>query len=312
VLWAAIVALLALGAYSLLPLWRVHRAYGVLANTVAVEQRNISRECRYCGARLAFDAVAATALDDAMETLSKMDMQAVALPLLIDALKSENDELRHGAVLQIARMGTQAKEALPALVQSHGDPHRPVVEKSMLALNKFGVDGVPFLIEALDQASLCERVCESIGRLGSAAEPAIPRLLRLIDNDAEFKNVTERLAAGEALVQLGAAAVPGLVDRLLTPDEYARASNGARNACDTAEWALGEIGEPAIPALIGALGRGVGSYSLSEIGRPAIPALVEALKSDDALVRAESRRALEKIAERYSDEVLPILKGTRH
>src|SRR4028118_350071 len=86
--------------------------------------------------------------------------------------------------------------------------------------------------------------------------------------------------------------IASLIEKLKTNDD---------REFDAAIEKLGEIGEPAIPALMAALQdknllvRRSAAEALTQIGRPAIPALVKALKDSDANVRSMAAYALASI-----------------
>lgn len=109
------------------------------------------------------------------------------------------------------------------------------------------------------------------------------------------ENTQERMQAVKALKQLGAAAVPALVQAM--SDSDARIRQGAA-------WALGSLGaaaEPAVPALVVALGdedeqvRLDAAVALRRIGG-AEAALTAALQSEDVLVRRGAAQALAGVA----------------
>jgi HEAT repeat protein len=179
------------------------------------------------------------------------------------------------------------------------------------------------LIRGLSLPSVVARVrsARELGKLGLLAKDAFPALLNAT-NDPE-QNVRE--AAVHALGTFGSAAVPALMDLLQHPDKYVRrnavwtlsklgplAKSALFPLCQslqdpdprTASGAaqalgnLGELGAPAIPALIEAM-RGtnvvlcrLAAKALSQIGKPAIPMLLTQLKHHDPFVRGEAAVAL--------------------
>ena len=104
--------------------------------------------------------------------------------------------------------------------------------------------------------------------------------------------------------------IASLIEKLKTNDE---------RELDAAIEKLGEIGEPAIPALMAALQdknlqvRRSAAEVLKQIGRPAIPALAKALKNSDANVRSSAASALGRIgaeAQTALPQLVPLLKDS--
>jgi len=140
------------------------------------------------------------------------------------------------------------------------------------------------------------------------------------------------LKAWEAVIALGPAAEPALIEALAAGDrDVAEAAAGALGSVGTAAavepligalrnwpsrryvaaWALGERGDPrAVPALVAALGdrdQEVCKYaarSLVKFGREATPALLEALQNPSERVRHYAVRALGEIRDERSIEPL--------
>jgi HEAT repeat protein len=143
--------------------------------------------------------------------------------------------------------------------------------------------------------------------------------------------------AWDAVVALGAAAEPALIEGLSSADptvaEFCAGALGGRGAKAALEpltkalkswsrrryvaaWALGEIGDPsAIPALIAALGDQdpeVGKYaarSLIKFGKEATDALLKALDSPAAATRHYAMRALGEIQDPRSADAMIAASG---
>jgi HEAT repeat protein len=141
-----------------------------------------------------------------------------------------------------------------------------------------------------------QSVREAVVQLGSAAVPALIQAL----GDADW-NV--RRAACEALGEIGdASAVPALIQALGDWAESVR-----RAACE----ALGEIGDAsAVPALLQALGdknedvRRAACEALIQIGAPAVPALTQAISEWDADMRCAACWVLGEIGDFRAAPVL--------
>jgi HEAT repeat protein len=104
--------------------------------------------------------------------------------------------------------------------------------------------------------------------------------------------------------------IASLIEKLKTNDG---------SELDAAIEKLGEIGEPAIPALMAALQdknlqvRRSAAEALKQIGRPAIPALAKALKNSDAKMRSNAAYVLGGIgaeAKTALPQLVPLLKDS--
>lgn len=133
------------------------------------------------------------------------------------------------------------------------------------------VDLHPFAEDLAQRHAVVVDEHEELAALWAVRTSDLPDLLAAQDSS----NTDLRVRARRAIVGLGAAAVPSLVDRL------------ERDGLDVAPL-LADIGEPSIPALRASLfEHKVPSavYVLEDIGQPAVPALVEGLVIGDSAVR---------------------------
>lgn len=180
----------------------------------------------------------------------------VDLKVMIPALRDPDKQVRHAAILGVARSG---REAVPAMIELLGSP------------------------QAADQARAAEVLAE-IGGDSKAAIPALLRVFRSSDDEAQG-------AALEALASIGLearAAVAPITQMLST-----RPSLERRKALVFALGAMGPASRPAVPLIIEALrDRSDSSGLLNEfavmaLGKigpaaaAAVPALIVALESGD-------------------------------
>jgi HEAT repeat protein len=134
------------------------------------------------------------------------------------------------------------------------------------------------------------RAADQLGRLGAAAEKALPSLLTLLDDP----NETVRAAAADALGNIG---VPDrkVILKLLAITEDDRHEY---YPSVLANKSLVKMGSSAIPTLLKALGSRnrrasqAAVRTLAEIGDASLPGLTRALESDHARVRAGAMRAI--------------------
>jgi HEAT repeat protein len=134
-----------------------------------------------------------------------------------------------------------------------------------------------------------------LGNFGTAAKSAVPTLAGLLREDKE-KDV--RTYAGQALAQIGPAAVPALTDALKDADA------GVRYRAARALGLIGPEAKAALPALVEALQdkddqvRAMAAHSLGEMGdeaQSAAAALVQALRDRAPEVRLQATSALAQL-----------------
>jgi HEAT repeat protein len=189
-------------------------------------------------------------------TLGKLRPHAPeAVPVLIDALKDDDEEVRAAATEAIGRMGAVAKDAVPTLVDLLQDDSRNVRWAAVIALGGIGPsaeEAVPALILIVQDEDDPNRgnAALAIGKVGPAAKDAVPSLIHLLHNGPS----SSRGAAALGLGGIGPSAeevVPALIQALGDSDGYVR---------KRAAEALTRIGTPeALEALNQRRGRGGGS-----------------------------------------------------
>jgi HEAT repeat protein len=152
---------------------------------------------------------------------------------LIKNLDDRDAQIRHQAVKSLGDMGPKAKEAVPALIKTFGDPElRTYAFRALGAIGREAKETVPALIKTLagPDANVRQGAARALGQIGPKAKDAVPELIRLLgDPDAGV-----RRGAATALGQIGPEsklAIPEL-ERLAEkdPDESVR-----QNAHDALE-----------------------------------------------------------------------------
>jgi HEAT repeat protein len=193
-----------------------------------------------------------------------------AVPDLIEALKDKDEKIRQYAAEALGRIGPAAKEAVPALIEVLKDQDENVRWWAADALGRIGLEAktaVPDLIEALKDKYEDVRwhAAQALGRIGPAAKEAVPALIEELKDE----NVLVRRFAAEALRRIGSeaakTAVPVPNDALKDKDEKVRRF---------AAQVLGKMGPTA---------------------KNAVPFLIEALKDKNEEVRHEAAGALKNI-----------------
>lgn len=229
-----------------------------------------------------------------------------AITRLIDALKNPESSTRAGAAEQLAAMGANARDAVPALIRALDDPSFIVQLWAVRALGAVGAearDAVPRLSRAIDDDALRVFALIALGKIGPDAAAALDRI-RQIAAGSKVDEVCEAAAMALYRIEGSAHEATIVLQALITMGRDAKARMHA--AAD-----LGIIGEAeAVPALIRALEDAAGGVrreaagALGSIGiaaKPALPGLEKLLadKRDDG-ARLAAAEALWRIDKKIS------------
>jgi HEAT repeat protein len=215
-----------------------------------------------------------TVVKNAIESLAELGPKALKH---IDKL-FERDELRFYPIALITRLGPEATDAVPALIEVLGIQHATDEDAMFLREIQFAVaaigpgakGAVRALADNLDSRNheVVASASYALGKIGPAARAAVPALRR----NLRHEKLIVKLATVRALLeilpdqrQVGPSAIPLLAQGLEHENEYVRAE------CATA---LGEIGSPA---------------------RKALAALKGLLEDESEIVRKAAAEAIEKI-----------------
>jgi HEAT repeat protein len=191
------------------------------------------------------------------------------LPVLIPAL--EDRQQRDIALRVICSFGPAAKEALPALrrairdEQAHDDEQKAASLILIEPLAGIGADAVPLLMEFLQEksAGFQSYSADALAKIGPAAKPALPALVKLLKSDDS--EVRRDVAIALWKIDKNTEGVPALAALLKEP---------ARYLAEPAAMVLGQMGPAA---------------------RPALPELREALMHPNEGVRDAVLKAISKI-----------------
>lgn len=280
---------------------------------------------------------------DAAFTLGKIE-KSVALseragPALVKALQDKDTNVQDGAAWALIDGGFSGNDvAIPALIRilkegkttvaranaasaigrAWGDPDGEALLALLLALKDTERDpqyasDVPFAAsEALVRAALVERddVRTLIKAVQATTDDTLPSVLEALKSvrpidlptlveDLESDDFDVRRGALNTMKLIGPPAVPALIESMKRKREIDH-----RRSPKPAAWALSELGQLAVPALIEALGhedptvRSHATYALSAMGpeaKEAVAVFVDALDDDDDPVRNNYLRALRSI-----------------
>ena len=241
--------------------------------------------------------------EEAVDSLAKIGPEAVeAVPDLIQVMEADDkDRVRGGARFALGEIGPGAAAAIPALIsylQNAEDRDRCGAASALGKICPGMVEPVPALIQELESGGPCqESAAAALGLIGPAAAAAVPALAQALgDEDSKV-----RAKAANALGRIGPAAaeaVPSLAQALGDEDSSVTAQ---------AAIALGNMGPlavEAVPALVAALDDGRDSVqlwasdALGKIGpgaAAAVPALIQVLGSDSSSLRRNAVEALQSI-----------------
>ena len=215
----------------------------------------------------------------------------LALPVLIEAMRSGSWQVRSAATLSLWQFDVPPLEGLIEVMQ--GLEHS-VEQAATVAIHQLRDESLPSMIKLLGSAQwkLRRSACWGLGELRDRA--AVPGLVQMLYDD-------DTLVSTEAARALGhirdAVAVPWLVETL---------AHHNRRVRKAAAQALGEIGEPALPALLDVLDdagddvRRLVIEAIKPVHQPQVKMALLALSCDDS---AEVRgAAVEALADWLHDE----------
>jgi HEAT repeat protein len=213
-------------------------------------------------------------------------------------LQDADPEFRRAGLRAVVAVGGKSPQAVPRLVDALADPDpgvRSLAARALAGVGPAAGAATPALAKSLADGAPEVRAAAAgaLMEIGSAASPAAPSLLDALQDEAS----AVRLRAVGALIEVG-------VPRDKAAAEQLKAVLVARKGDPDFETevlaALGEVGEPAVPVLVGLLTSE--DYlperteaALARIGAPAVPALIPALADADWQVRWRSARTLARI-----------------
>lgn len=242
------------------------------------------------------------------------EMGPKSLPEVLKALKSENDQVRLGALQVLYTFGSEGRTALPILIELLKDQNAEVRRRSIAVLGVISPDAsitVPALTETLQDKYTRDTSIITLGEIGPLAKASVPKLTQFLkDPDWATRNFT-----AQALGKMGAGgkeAIPTLFETL--GDEQWRVKLSA--AVALAKIDFKKFGKNDSLPLIGKILNGQmveadeqydsrldGISALGEIGPNAkemLPFVVNALRDQDDRTRIWASISLAKIDSEHS------------
>lgn len=201
---------------------------------------------------------------------------ADALPALVEAAKTDNDDQKisaiHGIAMMAREMGGGRKGGPQGDMTKVFGPAVPVLRKALKDEN--------YIVR--------ETACATLSRLGTAGAPALDDLIALL-KDKHFCVVNRAVEAVAAADPSGARSVPALLDAL-------ESEHDVREFIVKEFAAMGKAAKPAVPALCKLVGEDKNSWQVALESTKALLRIVtyEDKPAQDAMV-AQRNQALSAI-----------------
>jgi HEAT repeat protein len=194
-----------------------------------------------------FDTAKPEVVHAVLDALATLGSDAV--PRLTEALKVPEARLRAAGVLR--RLGPDAKDAVPGLVDALADENAEVRSEVLFALGAIGTDAadaVPAIVKALDdeEMKVVYTAAYALGQIGPKAMEAKPALVEKLEVEDEFLTMAVAWALARIhpeCKETAPKAVPVLIKALAEPDAMTRI-----HACESLSC-LGPLAKQAVPAL---------------------------------------------------------------
>ncbi|QDT42021.1 putative phycocyanin operon protein Z [Gimesia alba] len=195
--------------------------------------------------------------------------QSPDIDSLILQLKGENEDQQALAAHQLGELGSNAKSAVPALIQVVKTGSVASRSEAIIALGKIGPDSaaaVPELTKILRSYSIILKynTLQALRQIGPASKPAIKQIVPLMESNNTYLNV----AAARAVASID-------------PDNKENLKQAIKVLLDGLDVSMNEV-------------RSDAATGLAEIGEPAVKPLLETLKKEHA---ADHHTECEKICD---------------
>jgi len=131
----------------------------------------------------------------------------------------------------LSNVGSEATAAIPALSEILGNKQHDTYNRTVAA-NTLGAightDSIPALLKALDdpEAQICGAAANALGRIGSSAREAIPKLIKLLDDERIHAGTTSYSVSAERIESKGISVRETAAEALRRIDQDAAAKAG--------------------------------------------------------------------------------------
>jgi HEAT repeat protein len=234
---------------------------------------------------------------------------------LIERLKDKDAFVRAAAARALASLPPAPEIMLPLWEKAMQDADATTVQYALDAFVAMGPPAVPRLVDALKHEKVRGQVLYVLGKMGPAAAPATPELVKLLGDKKE--EVAREAAIALANIGPGAKeAVPALVAGL---------QQGGRPNAYAMVYALGKIGpdaaaaEPVLTDLLENTDRKLALASAwalvhirpgREVAAKTVPVLMAGLQSDMPLARQGAAEALGELGPLAGQAASALKKAT--
>ena len=230
----------------------------------------------------------------AVRLLAGLDGATDRIADFVGALEDPAPEVRKSTADAIGRLGSSAREAVPALLRRLDDENLPVAASAAHALGEIDNES---LLKVLQSGSRRAKlaVCQVVGATQTeAAVPLLVDILQASDGDYDLREAA--LGALGGLRRLARGAVPVLAR------ELGREKGPNRYTIALTRGDMGELAVDAVPALSRVL-----KDEDSGLRQRAAPALLESLRDEE--VAGFAAEALAAIGEKAVPELVRPLTG---
>ena len=196
---------------------------GALRSNNAAARKGAARSLGYMSPDI-HDQVAAALLPDLLNkdpflrgetAMNVTAMGKVGVPIFLEALKQNDEDLRQRAVDGLGEIGVVTPEVVEALIGLFNDPQRTIRLKASLLLGRMGQSdesvhkAVAPGLASKDKDVLLGTL-RALGAMGGVAEPSLPQMVYLMEESSDFDLRNE---AAEALISMGTRASMAAAER---------------------------------------------------------------------------------------------------
>jgi HEAT repeat protein len=262
------------------------------------------------------------------------DQLSLVLPVLLRLLRDDESQVRGDVIWSLGRIGTAAREAVPALLELAQDENesshlRCEALEVAWQLEQIPEHTLPLLTRFLhdEHEDIRRFAIETLAQRGSEAGASVPALIERLEDEEETFRLRIQSAYSLAAIGRSRPDVLAALTRLLQHQDWwlrvfaarvlasmaqtaiaaipaliSRLHDPERNVVRNTLYALAQMGEqaaPAIPAITPLLDdprlSGLAAETLAKIGPAAIPALVATLSEAEVPTRHMAAYALLKM-----------------
>lgn len=238
--------------------------------------------------------------DSALAAMKRIDPEAAAqagVPLLLEALKSNDATVRRAAAERIGKLGGQARSAVPALTEALRDKNNEVAVTAAKALGDIGP-------EAIEAVPAIVQLANEINQASTPIEETAPRVLQRAAF-AALERIDPQAAAEQTVPALVGALNYGPTRRAAL-DKLIQMSGESKEALLALAQAVKSedyyISEDAVKAF----------NAMGTKGEAAVPALIENLKDTNKDVRYRSLRAIGAAGAQSPLAIQALVETLRH